>query len=256
MEMRTIVLQVDGLKIAGRIYLPGEGDKLPYPTVCICHGIPSGNPPAPGDKGYPGLAESICSEGIGAFIFNFRGTGFSEGNLDILGWTRDLKAAIDYLYTLPEIDRTHLSLLGFSGGAAVSVYVASQDSRVTSVVACACPAEFSIITRVDNLSSVIDRFRSIGVFRDNGFPYSVEEWFNGFRVVSPIKYVAGIAPRPLLLVHGNQDETVPLNNVYRLYEKAKEPKQIIIVDGAGHRLRHNGSAMASVIDWLKYQCQI
>ncbi|MFC1965425.1 alpha/beta hydrolase [Chloroflexota bacterium] len=255
MVTRPVTLKVDGLKIAGRIYLPAEGDKQLYPTVCICHGIPSGNPPAPGDKGYPGMAENICSEVFGVFIFNFRGTGFSEGNLDILGWTRDLKAAIDYLYALPEVDRTHLSLLGFSGGAAVSVYVASQDTRVTSVVACACPAEFSIITRADSLPSVIDRYRSIGVFRDKSFPHSVEEWFNGFRAVSPIKCVAGIAPDPLLIVHGNQDETVPLDNAYRLYEKAKEPKQITIVDGAGHRLRWDGSAMAAVINWLKSQCQ-
>ncbi len=48
-------------------------------------------------------------------IFNFRGTGASGGNLDILGWARDLIAAIDYLWSLSEVDKSHLSLLGFSG---------------------------------------------------------------------------------------------------------------------------------------------
>ncbi len=230
------------------------GDEGLFPTVCVCHGIPA-HLPDPSDRGYPLLAERICREGFAVLIFNFRGTGASGGNLDILGWTRDLKAVIDYLYALPEVDRSHLSLLGFSGGAAVSVYVASQDRRATSVVTCACPAEFTFFTRVDNPSSIVDHFRSIGAIRDKDFPNSTEEWLNGFKLVRPVKYVAGIAPRPLLLVHGSQDETVEVSHAHRLYDKAGEPKQIIIVDGAGHRLRQNDQAMAVVFDWLKsYAC--
>ena len=254
MISKIVTLEVEGLKLVGQLYLPGKGDQAPYPTICVCHGIPSGNPPAPGDRGYPLLAERICQEGLAVFIFNFRGTGSSSGNLDMLGWTRDLGAAIDYLCTLPEIDRSHLSLLGFSGGAAVSVFVASQDKRVSSIVACACPAEFTFFTNIDNASSVIDRFYRIGAIRDKDFPPSAEEWINGFGQVSPIEYVAGIAPRPLLLVHGSNDETVDVSHAYKLYARAGEPKQIIIVDGAGHRLRKDDRAMAIVIDWLKSQC--
>jgi len=251
--VRKIVLKVDSLKISGQLYLP-KGGQTPYPTVCICHGIPAKSPD-PSDKGYPLLAERICHQGLAVLIFNFRGTGASGGNLDILGWTRDLKAAINYLFTLPEVDKSRLSLLGFSGGAAVSVYVASQDNRVSSVVACACPAEFTFLTEVDNPQSIIDHFRSIGTIRDKDFPHSTEEWLSGFSLVSPVKHVAGIAPRPLLLVHGNRDETVEVSHAYKLYDRAGEPKQIIIVDGAGHGLRQDDRAMAIVIDWLKSQCQ-
>ncbi|MBA7651081.1 hypothetical protein ES703_58896 [subsurface metagenome] len=252
MIRKIVALEVDGLKIAGQLYLPGG--KIPHPTVCLCHGIPA-HIPDPSNRGYPVLAERICYQGFAVLIFNFRGTGASGGNLDILGWTRDLKAAIDYLSALPEVDKFHLSLLGFSGGAAVSVYVASQDKRVSSIVTCACPAEFTFFTEVDKPQSIVDHFRSIGAIRDKGFPDSAEEWFNGFRLVSPIKYVAGIAPRPLLLVHGNRDETVEVSQAYKLYDRAGEPKQIVIVDGAEHRLRQNDRAMATVIDWLKSQCQ-
>ena len=241
------------MKIAGKLFLPGN--LAAYPTVCVCHGIPAEGP-APNEGGYPLLAEKICGEGFAVFIFNFRGTGASDGNLDILGWTRDLKAAIGYLYTLPEVDRSHLSLLGFSGGAAVSVVVASQDSRVSGVAACACPAEFTFFTEVGDPSSIIDRFRSISTIRDRDFPHSAEEWLNGFRIVSPIKYIAGIAPRPLLLVHGSQDETVEVSHACRLYDKAGESKQIVIVEGVGHRLRQDDGAMAIVIDWLKSRAGI
>jgi len=253
MSARAVAIKVDGVDILGQFYLPG--DRSQYPTVCVCHGIPSGTPFDPNDRGYPELAERICHEGFAVLIFNFRGTGASGGNLDLLGWTRDLKAIIDYLWTLPEVDKSHLSLLGFSGGAAVSVYVASQDKRVSCVAACACPAEFTFFTKADEPQSLVDHFRSIGTIRDKDFPHSIEDWLNGLRLVSPIKYVAGIAPRPLLLVHGSQDEIVEVSDAYRLYAQAGEPKHIIIIDGAGHRLRRNDKAIAMVTSWLKSQCQ-
>jgi len=248
MFKKGVTLEVDGAKIVGQLYLPDE--PASHPTVCICHGIPAKKLYLR-DNGYPRLAERICHQGFAVLILNFRGTGISGGNLDILGWTRDLKAALSYLYARPEVDKSRLALLGFSGGAAVSIYVASQDKRVSAIATCACPAEFTFLTGVDNPQSVIDHFRSIGAIRDKGFPRSAEEWLNDFQLVSPIQHVAGIAPRPLLLVHGNRDDTVDVSHVYRLYDKAGEPKQKVIIDGARHQLRQNDTAVTIVIDWLK-----
>lgn len=248
MQTRLVTLEVDGLNIVGQLYLP-PGD-MPYPTVCVCHGIPA-KVPDPNDRGYALLAEQICSNGFAVLIFNFRGARASGGNLDILGWTRDLKAMVDYLSALPEVDSSRFYLLGFSGGAAVSVCVAAQDGRVSAVVACACPAEFTFFTEVEEPQSLIDHFRSIGTIRDDDFPASVREWLNGFKLVKPINYVAQISPRPLLLVHGSKDETVEVSHARRLYARAGEPKQLVIVEGAGHRLRQNDEAMAVVISWLK-----
>ena len=249
--IRKVVINVEGINISGQLHLP-EG-RASYPTVGVCHGIPA-HRPDPGDEsdgGYPLLAEKICREGFAVFIFNFRGAGDSGGNLDILGWTRDLAGVIDYLSSLSELNRSCLSLLGFSGGAAVAVYVAARDSRVSGVAACACPAEFGFVNDVDRPSSVVAHFRDIGVIRDEDFPPSAEEWLNGFRVVRPIEYVAEIAPRPLLLVHGRRDETVDISQARKLFQKALEPKQLTILDGAGHRLRQDDRAVAVVIDWLK-----
>jgi alpha/beta superfamily hydrolase len=249
MIRKSVTLALEGLNIVGELYLPGEGKGL-FPTVCLCHGIPAKSSD-PNHRDYPLLAERICHHGFAVLIFNFRGTGASGGNLDLLGWTRDLKAAMDYLLTLTEVNQAHLSLLGFSGGAAVSVYVAAQDSRVSSVITCACPAEFGFLTEVNEPQAIINHFRSIGAIRDKDFPHSAQEWIGGFRLVSPIKYVARIAPRPIVLVHGNQDETVDVSHAYKLYDKAGEPKQLIIVDGADHGLRQNDRAMAAILDWLK-----
>ena len=102
-------LRVDGLKIVGQLYLP-EGREPPYPAVILCHGIPSVTVD-PTDGGYPLLAETISRDGLAVYTFRFRGSGESEGNFDIAGWDRDLKAAIDYLYSLPEIDKKRIALV-------------------------------------------------------------------------------------------------------------------------------------------------
>lgn len=247
MHINQVNLQIENIDIAGQLYLP-EGEAL-YPTVCACHGIPAGIPD-PNDRGYASLAEYLCAEGLAVLIFNFRGTGASGGNIDMPGWTRDLSVALDYLSDRPEVDKSRLSLLGFSGGAAVAVYVAAKDERVTSVVAGACPAEFGDWTK-KSPQPLIAHFRDIGAIRDNDFPASPAEWLDGFRQIKPIDYIARISPRPLLIVHGDRDETVDIGDARRLYAKAGEPKELAVIEGAGHRLRHDERAMAVILDWLK-----
>jgi dipeptidyl aminopeptidase/acylaminoacyl peptidase len=251
MDVRRIRLQADGLELAAELHV-SSGDKT-RPTLCICHGIPAA-PADPTDKGYALLAQRFCHAGFITLIFNFRGTGKSEGNLDILGWTRDLQAALDFLYSLKEVDKNHFCLLGFSGGAAVSVYAAAHDPRVSMVATCACPADFHSLRQRETPLEAIQRFRQIGAIRDKGFPLSIEEWQKGFEVISPINWVDRISPRPLLLVHGDADELIALEHARRLYQKAREPKELKIIPGAKHKMRLEKAAMDFVLDWLRARC--
>ncbi len=241
--MKEIFLEVDGLRLRGEIHPPqGEG---PFPALCLCHGIPA-RPPDPSDPGYRALAERFTREGFLSFIFSFRGAGESEGNLDLLGWTRDLGAALDYLLSLREVDKARLSVMGFSGGAAVAVYVAAHDPRIKAVVACACPAEFSFPPE-----EMVRQAREVGTIRDPHFPPSFEEWARGFKEISPIRFISKISPRPLLLLHGERDELIDPSQALRLYEKAREPKEFILIPGAGHRLRLSREAMEAAARWLR-----
>jgi alpha/beta superfamily hydrolase len=245
-----VVLQVEGISIIGQIFLPDK--RADYPLVCLCHGAPSGNPPEPGDGGYPALAEKICREDFAVFCFNFRGTGDSGGNIDFLGWTRDLKAVIDYLWGLDaNIDKSHMSLVGFSAGAAISICVASKDTRISGVAACACPSNFDFFTESAKPQSIIDGYRDMGAIRDDNFPASIGGWFDNLRQVAAIDHIDRIAPRPVLLVHGSRDETVSIDHAHELYEKAGRPKKLVVIDGAGHKLRREDRAVAAILDWLK-----
>ncbi len=246
---RKFSILVSPLDIKGRIFLPDQ--RAPHPIICVCHGIPSGNPPDPYDRGYPGLAEEICAHDLGVLIFNFRGTGLSGGNIDMRGWTQDLSAIIDYMITLEAIDPSRIALLGFSGGAAVSICAAAEDHRISCVAACACPTDFFRIANDDDAAFWVDHFRKIGAIRDTHFPGSVQAWARDFTSVRPIDCIDRVSPKPLLLVHSNDDKTVPISHMHCLYEKAGQPKERVILDGAGHGLRHDKKAMDMVIEWLK-----
>jgi dipeptidyl aminopeptidase/acylaminoacyl peptidase len=247
-SVRRLDLHADGLRLAAELYMP-EGDG-PHPGLILCHGVPAKRVPDPNDRGYPLLAERFSGHGFAVLIFNFRGAGESEGNLDLLGWTHDLEAATDYMCRLDDVDASRLSAMGFSGGAAVTVYRAAKDSRIRSVVACACPYRFFSIAEFSRVEEFLQHCRDVGTIRDPDFPPSVEEWVKGFEEINPIDCVQDISPRPVLFVHGANDETVDPGHARMLYDKAREPKDIRIIEGGDHRLRLCEPAMTAALEWL------
>lgn len=60
---------------------------------------------------------------------------------------------------------------------------------------------------------------------------------------SPAASVAALSPVPLLLIHGDRDEVIPLHHSRKLYEQAKEPRELWIVPGAGHIQSLNNEAV-------------
>jgi fermentation-respiration switch protein FrsA (DUF1100 family) len=249
MKNASVLLTADELMLSGEVFFPSDCNQ-PRPAVCICHGIPA-VPYNPAERGgYPELAARFCQAGFIALIFNFRGCGPSQGNIDLPGWTSDLAAAMDFLDMLPEVDKRRIALLGSSAGAAVSVYTAAHDKRIAAVALLACPAEFDFLHAGFTTGSIIEQFRAIGIIRDAGFPPSVEKWFDGFRQVRPLDCVDKIAPRPLLIIHGDRDETVPVGHAERLYAAAGDPKEKLIIPGGVHRLRMDERAVAAAQEWL------
>lgn len=253
MAKTNISLRSEDIKLKGEVYFPYSQDWEPSPALCLCHGIPGGGPPDPNDPGYPALAERFSQAGFITAIFNFRGTGNSEGNFDIAGWTRDLVVVLDYLYNMSEVDKRKISVMGFSAGAAVSVHVASQDSRISSLIVCACPTQFGFATSHESAESAIAQFRNIGIIREEDFPTSLSDWMEDFNKVKPIALIENISPRPLLIIQGTNDDVVDTQSALALYEQAREPKEILLIEGAGHRLRCEAQAMDGAINWLTGQ---
>lgn len=248
-KRESISFKVKRITIKGEIFTPGSYGNPNLPALILCHGIPRGNSD-PQDPGYPGLAERICAEGFIVMIFNFRGTGESEGNFDILGWAEDLKAAVDYLWQHTGINREHLSVMGFSGGAAVAIYTAAQDQRISFIISCASPASFEFLGNEGMATDFINEFRRIGIIRDSEFPPSLDQWRRGFKEIAPRRWVASISPRPILIIHGSQDSVIDVADAHVLYQLAREPKEIRIIEGAEHRLRIDNRVIESALKWF------
>lgn len=248
MNIEKVFWISDGLKIQGEVYYPA-GRSRRYPALVICHGIPA-KVKGPDDRGYPFLAEHFSEEGFFVLIFNFRGAGESEGNFDLLGWARDLDGGLNYLALRPEVDPERVFLMGFSGGAAVSIYVAAQRKDISGLVACASPAEFQDLFTGKGLEDFLAHARDVGIIKDSNFPASIEEWKNSFRVVRPLDWIGRIPPRPLLIIHGMEDDVVDANHARNLHAQVRGKAEFFLIERAGHRLLVDQWAMKKALEWL------
>jgi uncharacterized protein len=77
-------------------------------------------------------------------------------------------------------------------------------------------------------------------------------WARELRSVRPLDAARAMSDRPLLLVHGDDDDTVPTRESRQLAQ-AHGNAELRIISGAGHRLRHDPRAVAILIGWLDRQ---
>jgi putative redox protein len=98
----------------------------------------------------------------------------------------------------------------------------------------------------------LEHARDIGAIRDRGFPPQFDGWARELRMFRPLEAVRSFAPRPLLVIHGEDDDQVPIADA-RLFAQAHGAAELRIISGAGHRLRHDPRAVAMLLGWLDRQ---
>jgi putative redox protein len=209
---------------------------------------PGGAAPADEGMSYLDLATVCAARGFTTFIFNFRGTGGSGGNFSASGWARDLEVVLSWMWEQPGVDVDRIAILGSSMGAQVAICVAARRPEVAGLAAFASPVSSGWRTPARDM---VARFREIGIIRDPGFPPSLEAWRREFEELDPLKAVPRIAPRPLLVLQGDADDVVPPESARLLYERAGQPKDLVVLPGVGHRFRREPAAIAAALDWLE-----
>ncbi|MFH1283693.1 MAG: alpha/beta hydrolase [bacterium] len=221
----------DNIKISGW-FVPAENANN---TVIICHGWGTNKADV-----LPGT-QFLRRYNMNLLYFDFRNHGESGGDASSLVFfeMRDLKAAIEFLKKEKREKAKKIGVLGFSMGGSVSLMVASEDERV-SVVAADSP--FSDVPKV------IIRYAKLFY----GFPkfplVDIALIFVRIRLginladYSPVNYIADISPRPLLIIQGGQDLRMPVEEGRALFEQAKQPKELWIVQGADHLGAYAGNA--------------
>ena len=239
----------DGLKLR-RYFAQPAGRSARLPGLVLCHGFPVGPLDARQSAGtFPELIDRIANEmGFASLTFTFRGCGESEGDFSLAGWELDLRAAVDHLVEVANPDGVWL--VGGNTGGSLAISLAANDDRVSGVAALAARADF------DDWGSQPRRFlehaREIGAVRDPSFPKQFDAWSRELRSVRPLDAARRLAPRPLLVLHGDDDDTVPTSDA-RQIANAHGSADLRIIPGAGHRLRHDPRAVAVLLGWLDNQ---
>lgn len=178
-----------------------------------------------------GISTSLWRAGYNVLLFDYRGHGTDRGEPVTLGYRemRDFFGALDYVYQR-KLD-AHIGVIGYSMGAAIAIMGAAQRPDVRAVV-----ADSPFATHADVVSHNITR-----VIRLDGRPIAtLADYFleriAGYRHrdVEPVRDAAALAPRPLLIIHGSGDQTIPVGQARRVYEAAGEPKELWIGEGADH----------------------
>jgi fermentation-respiration switch protein FrsA (DUF1100 family) len=215
----------DGLQLAGWFLPPDAGGD--GATLIYLHGARTNR------EEMLLQAAMLRQHGYGALLFDLRAHGESEGTVSTLGYAEveDLRGAVAYLRARPEVNGERIGVVGSSMGGAVAIRGAARIPEVRAVVAQSAYASVE-----DNVASGVRAFMRLPPFLFAPLVTWLAERETGLdvRQVRPIDDVAHIAPRAILIVHGALDPAVPPENGVRLYEAAREPKELYLVPGAGH----------------------
>lgn len=241
---RELELLSDGIKLKGRMFSVNGAGTL----VVLIHGLPLSRPD-PSDGGYPELIGRIAARGLSTLFVNLRGTGDSGGNFHLGGWYRDIEAILDFTRDELKKEFERVLVVGFSTGGALAIRYAGLNQWLDGVATLAAPARFSRLFPREGLEGFLQVARDVGIIRDPDFPRDPEEFYSEVKECEAIEYVGGISPAPLLVVHGEKDETIPVQEGIELFLAAGEPREITLLPGGTHRLRKDEHAIQSVLNW-------
>ena len=218
---------VDRIPIAGWL-LRSSGDR----AIVLGHGLNcygwSGSQPE--------LAYAYVDAGFHVLVFDFRGHGRSGGDRLGLGWDerRDVRAAVNLLLGRG-FEPGKIGIHGGSYGAAAALLAAAAIPEIGGVVADSAFADMRDIMerQIKERTGVpiqIARLLRPGITLVAWLLYSLD-----FGAIPPERAVPGIAPRPILFIHGDEDHTIPVEHARRFKAASQNPAdELWILPGLGH----------------------
>lgn len=261
----------DGHRLDADLHLPDDGGQAaPYPVVVTASGYQGLKVIHP--ERFARVLTPL-GYAVLAFDYRGFGLSEGErGRLVPQEWAVDIRTAVDRVSGHAEIDPERVSLLGWGLGGGVAVSAAADDPRVQAVVCCNGIADGhrstrsmhdetswrSLVCRIEadrqwrstvgrseitspwdivrlDLDERTDGYVGDELYKAHGFGSGVTlesaDYLLRFR---PEEQASKLAPRPLLIVHGEQNQLHKVEEAYSLYEAAGEPKQLELLDGKGH----------------------
>lgn len=235
-ERQVVFKNTRGQKLFGILHLPVKEYSLP--VVIMAHGFTDDKT---GDNRlFVKFARRAAEIGIAILRFDFAGSGDSEGDFrhtTIETEIEDLHCAVDFVYTLPEIDKARINLVGYSLGGAISIIVAADDLRVKSFIGWAPASSLSAtFNRILGRRAFSLSRKNDPVFCSNGSKQFLlgKDFFSSLEKYDLIHEIKKISPRPILLVQGSIDKKVIPKDTEVIFKGANEPKKKFLIKGSGH----------------------
>ncbi|MEC8044377.1 MAG: alpha/beta fold hydrolase [Verrucomicrobiota bacterium] len=238
--MNEIVTNPKGETLDYTFHDPGN---QPRDLLIIGHGVT-------GNKDRPfvvALAEAVANEGMAVLRFSFAGNGASGGDFrdcTISKEVEDLNAVV----TAAVNNGYRVTYAGHSMGGAVGVLAASSDDRIRHLIS---------LAGMVNTKDFYDR--EFGeekpdegcMWEEPSCPLS-SAYRNDMYDIGSVASKASEIKVPWLLVHGDADDVVPIEDSREIFALATEPKKIIEIPGANHVFSEAGLAPMSeaVIAWI------
>jgi abhydrolase domain-containing protein 17 len=196
-QLPIVMVPTDGGSIA-TLHLPNPRAAV---TVLYAHGNAE-------DLGHAApLLEELRRAGFAVLAFDYRGYGLSTGGPpSAASATSDMKAVYQHAVRTLKIPPSRIVLYGRSVGSGPATDLAARVPIGGLVLESAFVSAFRVLTRVSLLP--FDRFHNLRHIR---------------RVRAPV-----------LVIHGTEDEVIPVSHGRRLYEAAGQPKQALWIEGAHH----------------------
>ncbi len=240
--------------IRGNFVKPvGEG---PFPSICKFHGLPGS-----ADQVH-GIAMSLASAGFLVLTFDFRGFRLSDGVFSLLGEIDDAEAAITHLQQSQWARRDWFGVYGASFGGAIAICSAVQDTRIQAICVRA-PVYDTERFIASKLAELVMREIALTVPEEMHGIEGVDEQTKVLAQLqqdalrfNPITSIEALSPRPIFIITGDSDVLIDVEGVTRLYEQAREPKELMIVRGADHNLSTDAprsETEQAVINWFTRQ---
>jgi len=238
------------LMLVGHLARPRGRSSGGRPGLVLTHGLPPATAGASdAGKDLPELADRIATTlGWVVLALRLRGAGGSDGDFSLGGWHADIGAGLAALREVPDVRATWIAGYGTGGGLAVCAGAA--DPAVAGVATLGGPADFD--DWASHPRRLLQHSREIGIISTAGYPAHLEPWARDLRRLRPVAVVRHLAPRALLIIHGDDDEAVPHFDA-RVVADAHGSAELRVIGGAGHQLRHDPRAVAVLLGWLDRQ---
>lgn len=148
--------------------------------------------------------------------------------------------AVDYLLSRPDVDSTRIELVGASFGTPFATMTGALDARVT---------------RVWSLHGAAWPYRQIELNLRRPIPFAparivvagLATLFASGPRFDPERWAPQIAPRPFIMINAREDERMPREGIEALYAAAKEPKEIIWLEGL-HMQSNRKEILAGLVE--------